>query len=378
MKKYIEIICLVISVVLYFFYTMMDSTVYFVGGTLFAFPGMVGLVKNNSGDLKIFTIIVLVGSLLDIVMTSYGIGGSIVFFVCCGITYLCLKNLNVFAVVVLLLCFGILAFLYNQMFIMGVADADVIFQQYGLSKNYPGSLLVIFNCYWAVWKHLRYKRLPLLLPIISTIMAFFLDGRSSLACMIMITVFCLVFRGSGRYKLIPFIALAAVFAFLLYHYWGVLEGYYELTRFADRGVESERTDLWRAYFEHLDIGSFLFGLDTQNIPLLREKGGNPHNTFLSFHRRMGFIGLCALLFYMLKGLLSLVKKKWFVVIYFCFVLIIRMFFDGMLVTAEDFFILTLFFFPLCYNNKIYRIEEQIQAHGNSWFERAWDKIVFII
>lgn len=378
MKKYIEIICLVLSVVLYFFYTMMDNTTYFIGGTVIAIPGMVGLVKNNTGDLKVFTFLVLLGSLLNIVMTSYGIGGSIVFFVCCGITYLCLRNLNVFSAVVLFLCFGILAFLYNQMFIVGVADADVIFQQYGLSKNYPGSLLVIFNCIWAVWKHLHYKRLPLLLPILSTIMAFFLDGRSSLACMIMITVFCFIFRENGRVRIFSVLVMASLLALLLYRFWGTLTEFYELTRFADRGVESERSDLWRSYFEHLDIGSFFLGLDTQNIPLLREKGGNPHNTFLSFHRRMGLLGLSVLFFYLIKWLRRLVRNKCYVVMYFCIVLIIRMFFDGMLVTAEDFFILTLFFLPLCYYNKSFRIKEQIESRGQSMIEKLWDKIVFII
>ena len=352
---------------------MMDNTVFFVAGALFAAPGIIGLFKSANKELKTFTILVLVGSLLNNIVTSYGIGGSIVFLVCCGITFSCLKNINEFFNISLLICLGLIGFLYYKFFISGVSNADDIFQQYGLSKNYPGSMLVIFNCLWIVWKYMHYKKMPLLLPIISTIMAFFLDGRSSLICMIILTSFCFIFRGK---KLTILFAIA--FVFLIYHYWYLLEEYYELTRFASKGFESdERSLLWDTYITNIDFSSFFLGLDTQNLPKLRDYGGNPHNTFLGMHRRMGLLGFGVLLYYMIKEVRILIKRKWFVVLFANVVLIFRMFFDGMLVTAEDFFILTLFFLPLCYNSEAFQIKKQIEKPSNHWTVKLWDKIVLI-
>jgi hypothetical protein len=151
----------------------MNNFVFFAGGTLFATPGIVGLVKNNGKEIKTFSIVVFLSSLLNILATSYGIGGSIVFLVACGITFSCLRNLKVFFTTTLIICLWLIAFLYYQMLVIGTVNGD-IFLQYGLSKNYPGSMLVIFNCLWAVWKYLYYRKLPFILPILSTIMAFFL------------------------------------------------------------------------------------------------------------------------------------------------------------------------------------------------------------
>lgn len=373
MKKYTEIVFLILAILLYFLYTMMDSMLYFAAGTFFALPGIVGLFSKNKNDLKIFTILVFIGSLFNILATSYGIGGSIVFLVVCGITYSCLKNLKVFFMTSLVICIWLVAFLYYQLIILGTVNGD-IFIDYGLSKNYPGSLLVIFNCLWAVWKYTYYNKMPLVLPILSTVMAFFLDGRSSLICMLLITSFCFLVRGKKTS-----IITAAVFVSLIFYFREYLFEYYELTTLAEKGLDADtRTVLWKSYFDNLDLSSFLFGLDTQNLPYLKNQGGNPHNSFLSFHRRMGLLGILSLFFFVYKEIFFLIKKKQFVALFFTLVLLARMFFDGMLVTAEDFFILTLFFMPLCYNNKVFRIEDQIKAHGNSWFEKVWDKIVFII
>lgn len=372
MRNLINTICLILAIMLYFLYNMTGNIMYFIGGTIFATPGIIGLFKNNCKEIQTFSIIAFLSSLLNILATSYGIGGSIVFFVVCGITYSCLKNLKVFFTTTLILCLWLIAFLYYEMFVKGTINGD-IFLQYGLSKNYPGSILVIFNCLWAVWKYLYYRKFPLILPILSTIMAFFLDGRSSLICMVLITIFCFVFRGK---KLT--VIMTVVFASLVYYFWGSIVDYYDLTSLASKGMETARSDIWKSYFNNLDFTSLIFGLDTQDLPVLREYSGNPHNSFLSYHRRMGLLGFGILLYYIYKELRVLIKRKMYMVLVFNAILFLRMFFDGMLVTAEDFFILVLVFMPLCFNNKIFCIEKQIESRGNSRIEKMWDKFVFLI
>ena len=375
MKRYFEIICLILSVMLYFLYNTMDRTAFFVGGTFFAIPGIYGLFSTNNNDLKVFTIAVFIGSLLNMLTTSYGIGGSVIFLTVCGIAFLCLKHLKVFFSLSLIICLWLVAFLYYQMLVLGTVNGD-IFLDYGLSRNYPGSMLFIFNSLWAVWKYLHYRRLPLLLPILSTVMAFFLDGRSSLICMILITVFCFIFRGVNNKKLT--LIMAVVFAVLLFNYWGLIGEYYELTSISSRGLETTRSIIWKAYFDNLDFGSFLFGLDSDNLPVLKEWNGVPHNSFLNFHRRLGIIGVIALFYIIIKNFKVLINRKQLSVLFIEIVLLVRMFYDGMLTTAEDFFIFTLLFIPLCYNNKVYIIEEQIEAKSANWLEKLWDKVVFII
>lgn len=351
---------------------MKDSMAYFAGGTFFALPALKGLISSNGNDLKTFTVLVLIGSIFNMLATSYGVGGSLIFLVNCGITYSCLKELKTFFAISLILCLWLILFLYYQMLVLGTVNGD-IFLDYGLSKNYPGSMLVIFNCTWAVWKHLHYKKMPLILPIFSTVMAFFLDGRSSLICMVLITVFCFVVRGKRMT-----IIMAIVFMGLLIHFWGDLMDYYEMSTVYTRGMETDRSIIWKAYFDNLDFSSVIFGMHTENLPVIKEWGGNPHNSYLSFHRRMGLLGLGTLVFFVLKGFRLLIKRKQYVVSYFVFVLLVRMYFDGMLTTGQDFFILTLLFLPLCYNDPSLRIKEQIGSHGNGRLERIWDIIVLII
>lgn len=372
MKKYLNNICLVLSVMLYFLYTMKDSMAYFVAGTLFAIPGTIGLFSSKSNSLKIFTVLVLIGSFLNMMTTSYGIGGSLIFLFTCGITFSCLKHLKLFFAISLILCIWLVVFLYYQMLVLGTVNGD-IFLDYGLSKNYPGSMLVIFNCLWAAWKHMHYNKMPLLLPILSTIMAFFLDGRSSLICMVLITVFCFVVRGKKMT-----LVMLAVFIALLTHFWSDIMDYYEMSTVYTRGMETDRSIIWKAYFNNLDFSTVIFGLDTDHLPVIKEWGGNPHNSYLSFHRRMGIIGLGSLVFFLFKGFCETVKRKQVIVAFFFVVLLVRMFFDGMLTTAQDFFILTLIFIPLCYNCDEFRIEKQVEAKSDNKLEKLWDKFVFII
>lgn len=258
------------------------------------------------------------------------------------------------------------------MFVLGTVNGD-IFLQYGLSKNYPGSLLVIFNCLWAVWKSLHYQKMPLILPILSTIMCFFLDGRSSLICMVLITVYCFIFRGKGWFFVMAILALG-----LLSYYWSDLSDLFELTSLASRGLETSRSDIWAEYFQGLDFSSFIFGLDTQNLPELSSVDGNPHNSFLSLHRSMGLLGIATYLYYLVSVFKILLRRKQYTILFMIVVLHLRMFFDGMLTTAEDFFIYTLMFLVLCSDYPQFKIKEQLQNHDNSWYARWYDKLISFV
>ena len=154
--------------------------------------------------------------------------------------------------------------------------------------------------------------------------------------------------------------------------------YYEMSTVYTRGMETTRSIIWEAYFDNLNFFNTIFGMNTDNLPVLKEWGGVPHNSFLSFHRRMGLLGVGALFFFILKSFRVLLKKKQFFYLFFDVVLLLRMYFDGMLTTAEDFFILTLLFIPLFYNSDTFQIEKQLEKQSDHWIERLWDRFVVFI
>lgn len=220
---------------------------------------------------------------------------------------------------------------------------------------------------------MRYKKMPLLLPLLSTIMCFLLDGRSSLICMILLTLVCFLLRGKHLFFL-----MLAIAAFLIAYFWGDLMDLYELTSISSKGMETSRTDIWSAYFRYMDPFSFIFGLDTDHLPVLKDYGGNPHNSFLAFHRRMGLLGVLALLYYITKSFIILFRKKEFINICILFILLLRSFFDGMLVTPEDFFMYVLIFMPICYNNNNFNVEKQFEPQVETWYNKKLEKIIAVI
>ena len=312
-----------------------------IAGFLLILPYLIKYVlRGNLVELKNFLIVVTVASILNLLTTDNGIGGTIIFVGSCGITAFCINRLKDIQLLIVLLLFYILWFLYSQIIILNIR-VDDIFEPYGLSKNYPGCLLVMLCCFWGFAKYIYFKELPLLLPIVSMIMAYYLDGRASLICMVGMVLLCLSYR-KKKYIIIS----ATLVAVLLYTYWEYIVLFYDLSSVNSKGMETDRTNIWRSYFDNLDFSSFLFGLETKDLPYLKNYNGNPHNSFLNFHYRMGSIGVLAIVYYLCKSWKVLFDKKQFVPWVFVLILWIRMFTDTCLVSAMDFIPLTMIFYPI--------------------------------
>ncbi len=330
------------------------------------------IIMGELLELKYFLVIVFVASLLNLLTTDNGIGGTVIFVGSCGITAFCINRLKNIQLPIVILLLYILWFLYSQIFIQNIR-VDDIFESYGLSKNYPGCLLVMLCCFWGFVKYIYYKELPLLLPIASMIMAYFLDGRASLICLVAMVLFCLSYR-KKRYIMLSTILVAL---FLL-ACWDYIVFYYDSTSVNSKGMETERIEIWNSYFENLDLPTFLFGLETRNLPFLKFYSGNPHNSLLNFHYRMGIIGVIAIVYYLFKSWKVLLERKQFVLWVFVLILWIRMSTDTCLVSALDFIPLTMIFYPISMMRETYIIQKNMVSRNNSLIDKIKFELISIL
>ena len=296
-------------------------------------------IKRNK-DVLLFFILVFVGSILNLINTHNGIGGTINFIVSISIALFCIENINYSRYFVLILFLYIIYFIYNNVFVLS-ENIEKVFDDVGLSKNYPGFIMVACCCYWSSFKYVTNREMSIILPILCTVFAFFLDGRSSLGILFMLSMYCLFIK--FKQKIILFIMIIIV---VLSFYMDDIITYYSLTNLSESGMETARYKIWSAYIDNLDFTSFFFGLDTLCVPLLKNYGGNPHNAFLNFHYRMGILGLFGLIFIIFKSTIKLVKNKSYVLLVFLLFLLGRIFFDACIGSSKDYIIYAIILYPL--------------------------------
>lgn len=298
------------------------------------------LVIFQNKTLWSFFLCVLIGSIFNLAFTQNGIGGTLNFIVAIGVMLYAINNIRTIGYISVLLCAYTIFLVYNSIFNLGISVNDV-YETIGQSKNYPGYLMVICCCVWGFSKYVRTQQLPLILPLFSTIIAFFLDGRSSLGVLAIFSLFCVFFK-FRRYTIISVI-IGIVAIYLM---WDELVYFYSFSNLSESGLGTSRYKIWGAYLNALDPISFTFGLDTLSVPLLREYGGNPHNAFLNYHYRMGILGLGALVYVILKALKILKRNKHYILLCFEILLLMRLFFDACIGGRLDFMIFLMFFYPI--------------------------------
>ncbi len=363
-----------IAAILLCFDSIFLGSIYLVIAFLLVLPYFLYNFKVvfRNDTFKGFFICVLVGSFTNLLVTHNGIGGTVNFLTAVALSIYAVKNPRVIGYVALALCVYTLYFVYYNIFHLGT-DLNLIYESAGLSKNYPGYLMVICCCVWGYTKYIRIGQMPLVLPILCTIIAFFLDGRSSLGVLALISVFCIFFQ-SRNHKLISI----AIGLALICYFWDDLVYYYSFTNLSESGTDSSRYRIWAAYFEHLDIISFTFGLDTLSVPLLREYGGNPHNAFLNYHYRMGILGIGALIYIIIKAVKILLKERAIILFFFLSALLVRIFFDACLGGPQDFLIFFMFWHPILCWRDIRNLDAHMKELDKQKKQKRFNKYIRLI
>lgn len=321
---------------------LFSGSIYLIVGFLLTLPYLIkntGVIVENK-ILRTFIILVLIGSVLNFITTQNGVGGIINFITAIGLAHFCCTYKRITSIVILAMCIRLMVFLYTQMFIQMINPA-LIFDEIGLSKNTPGFLLVLFCIYWGYMKKTCGYSLPLILPLIAVVLCFILDGRSSLGVTIGIALIGIMLRGRNHKVIVFSIGLAVILYSIQY-----LSEYYAMTNLSESGMETSRYRIWNSYLSALDVPSFLFGLDTLNVPILKQYDGNPHNAFFNYHYRFGILGLLALLYLIKKSCDILIKNKEYILLLLVMLLMVRLFFDACLGSTTDFVTFAILFYPL--------------------------------
>lgn len=341
-----------VAMLLLCFGSLFVGNIYLIISFLLILPYLLkycGFIRYNV-VLRRFFYCVLIGSILNLPFTQNGIGGTLNFIVAIGLMIYAVNNLRITGYAALLLCFYTIFFSFYNIFVLGT-DLNLIYEAAGLSKNYPGYVMVMCCCVWGYSKYIRKQEIPLLLPLICTFIAFFLDGRSSLGILALISVFCLLFKFRRYYYISIAIGVA-----ILFFVWDDLLFYFSFSNLSESGFSSSRYLIWKSYFSNLDLFSFIFGLDTLNVPVLRDYGGNPHNAFLNYHYRMGLLGVGALLYIIIYSIKVLLKEKSYKLLFFELALIARIFFDACIGGGHDFFFFTMFFYPILFRKNVHQLQ----------------------
>lgn len=310
----------------------------------FAFYLISGRWVNKT--LFYFIFMVFVGSIMNLFVTKNGIGGTILFLTNVLLAIYCLKCMEaVKCVALLVLCYNFV-FLYNKLFVEMV-NPNYIYEDLGLSRNHPGVLLVIWTCFLGFTRYVTEQKMIRFFPIIACVIAFFLEGRSSLGILLFLSVVSLFIGGRMNKFLAPLLLCV-----LILSCWSVIPDLYMMTSFARNSLESSRDIIWSAYFDALNPLSFFGGVDVSQIPAITSVGNNPHNAFLNFHCRMGILGVLALWMLMIKSVIEYIKLSDFVPLLFFFCIFVRMMFDSCINTTYDFILYAILLYPILKNQTI--------------------------
>ena len=330
------------ALIIFSFGEIFVGTKYIIIGFLCVLPFFISYFKKFGSPkyIVLFYVATLIGSLANLLTTQNGIGGTILFMTTLPLAIYCLTHLSIIKYVSLIVLIYNLLFISTKIFIEYI-NPEYIYESIGLSRNYPGYLLVVWTVLWSFTKYVTERKISIILPVLSFILSFFLEGRASMGILFFIAIISCYLRNKNTIYLFPILVI-----FLVYRYWEELVILFEMTRFSNESFDTSRFDIWGAYFKALNIPSLFFGLDTTTVPILAEYGGNPHNAFLNFHYRMGIAGLGSLLYVMATSILTYLRKKEIFILMLLFALIGRFSFDSNLNVTYDFIFYSIVFYPL--------------------------------
>lgn len=338
-----------IALLIFSFGEIFTGTIFLILGFILIIPFSAYFLNRCSinKNLASFVLFVFLGSLFNLFVTKNGIGGTLLFLTNVALALYCLMNIRIIKYVALIvLCYNLL-FLYNKLFVEMV-NPNYIYENIGLSRNHPGMLLLLWSCFWGFTKYVTEKKISLVMPILSCVLAFFLEGRSSLGILLFLSLISLCMMNRMTFFLIPVLVGGLVLL-----YWNVIQDIYMMTSFAQNSLESSRTLIWNAYFEALTPISFLGGLDVSNVPMIRSYGNNPHNALLNFHYRMGLLGVIAIVSLAIKSIRNYLIFSDYILLMYMSCIIVRFMFDACINTSYDYILYAMLLYPILFKTKRY-------------------------
>lgn len=288
----------------------------------------------------VFILVLLITSLINLFFTDNGLGGSITLMGNLLLAYLFILLEPKKMVFWILLSYTItVGFIAYNLFVLN-KDPNYIYE--GLSRNHAGFVVVFWTGFVLFYLKITYNSFLLVFPIFGLIMSFFLFGRTSLivSALLVVVVFFFKFRSN---TIIQILALALL----------VMASYYLFINFGDKlttetnlgeGLDTPRWELWRIYWEHLNLVNIFTGVDVTTLPMYAQFSGNPHNSFIKFHSRVG-IGSIVFIILLIVSIFKYFKTKQYYILLLLLLLTLRASFDGdMFIGNFDFIFLIITFY----------------------------------
>lgn len=296
--------------------------------------------KNHFKEAMLFILVLLVMSLVNLLFTQNGWGGSVTLVAHLLLTYIYFqakpKIMTFWIVLAYVITIGFIAI---NLFVLKV-NANEIYEE--LSRNHAGFAVVFWTAFLLFHVYVNHNRFIILIPLLGLTLSFFLFGRTSLlvSALLLALVFFFKFKDNLTLRIITTSAFGLTCLLLWLNFGEVLIAE---TNF-NQGLDTPRWRLWSIYFEHLNFLNFLTGVDVTTLPMYDTFSGNPHNAFIKFHSRVG-IGSLIFSFLFIISLYKYILKKEFYVFWILILLSIRAFFDSdILIGNFDFiyFIITFY------------------------------------
>ncbi len=323
---------------------IMHSREFILAGALLSIGAFILFFSMNNinyySESMLFILFLLVTSLVNLFFTENNFGGSLTLFgsLILSFIYFQTDNKKMTPWVVVSYLLTILFISYN-LFILEV-DANDIYV--GLSRNHGGFAVIFWTIFLMFHLKTAYNYFPIIPPIIGVILSFFLFGRTSLivSFLLVLVVFFYKFKSHHKARFVAIFILLVLCYYLWLQYGVLLSTETNL----DKGLDTPRWELWRIYGEHINFANFFTGVDVTKLPMYNQYSGNPHNSFIKFHSRVG-IGSVVFIILFFLSLFKYLKTKQYYIFWLLMLLTIRAMFDGdMFIGNFDFIFLIVTFY----------------------------------
>lgn len=289
---------------------------------------------------SLFILFLTVMSLINLLFTENGLGGTFTLIGNLLLAFLYIqgdkKKMTFWVIGAYLITIGFISY---SLFVLKLSANDIY---EGLSRNHAGFAVVFWSIFLIFHLKVSYDKHPIIPAIISLVLSFFLIGRTSMGVSLLLVLIVFYFKTKGnaiaRAVIVTLVLIVGYYLYLTFQ--SVL---FEETNL-NQGLDTPRWELWQIYIEHINPINFFTGVDVSNLPMYDYFSGNPHNSFLKFHSRVGF-GCIVLIVLFFISLYQYIKTKQNYIFWLLILLTIRAFFDSdILIGNFDFvfFILTFY------------------------------------
>ncbi|MEA5045654.1 MAG: O-antigen ligase family protein [Petrimonas sp.] len=316
---------------------------------IFIIPYAIIDLKYDPGNKVFFFLLffLVIGSLLNLLFSKNGFGGT---FVVVGVLFLAkyiIKSPKRMRFHILFFLLFYMLWISYKIFVLKL-DPNEFYEN--MSRNYVGLILVMFTTLYSFISYAINYKTTLVIPILSTVLSFFLFGRSSIISMVLLLIVnFFYYLKMHKKKYISFFLILSVIILIAYSI-SDLSYLYSISPFQSYGWDTPRYNMWKDFFDKSTLLTFVVGIDTFSIPSVALQNGNVHNDFINLLARTG-IGFVAFISVFILNIIISIKKKQFYLTLLLLILSIRMFYDtGIFISNLGFCFYAILLYPFFKNN----------------------------